>query len=67
MTDDNDMALAALLKAAKDVDASLSTELLRKSFAIQRRRQFDRDDTREMSMQELRSLLESLVEEQVPE
>ena len=26
MTDDNDMALAALLKAAADVDASLSTE-----------------------------------------
>ncbi len=40
MTNDNDMALAALLKAA-EMDASLPTELLRKSFAIQRRHQFD--------------------------
>jgi hypothetical protein len=66
MTDENDMALAALLKAAADVDASLSTELLRKSFAIQRRHQFDRDDTRAMSMQELKSLLDAMVEEEAP-
>jgi hypothetical protein len=63
MTNDNDMALAALLKAA-EVDASLSTELLRKSFAIQRRHQFDREDTREVSMQELKSLLDAMVDEE---
>lgn len=63
MTDDNDMALAALLKAAAEVDPLLSTELLRKSFAIQRRHQFDRDDTREISMQELKSLLDAMIEE----
>jgi hypothetical protein len=66
MTDDNDMALSALLKAAADLDSPLSTELLRKSFAIQRRHQFDRDDTRAMSMQELKSLLDALVEEEAP-
>ena len=63
MTDNNDMALAALLKAAAEVDPLLSTELLHKSFAIQRRHQFDRDDTREMSMQELKSLLDAATEE----
>ncbi len=63
MTNDNDMALAALLKAA-EMDASLPTELLRKSFAIQRRHQFDRDETREVSLQELRTLLDAMVEEE---
>jgi len=62
MTVDNDMALAALLKAAAEVDPLLSTELLRESFAIQRRHQFDREDAREMSMQELKSLLDKMIE-----
>ncbi|MCA8157764.1 hypothetical protein [Burkholderia contaminans] len=66
MTDDNDMALAALLKAAQEVDPSLSTDLLRRSFNIQRRHQFDRDDTRETSMQELKSLLDVMVDEAEP-
>ena len=63
MTDDNDMALSALLKAAAEIDPLLSTELLRQSFAIQRRHQFDRDDTREMSMQEMKSLLSATIDE----
>jgi hypothetical protein len=63
MTDDNDTALAALLKAAAEIDPTLSTELLRKSLAIQRMHQFDRDDTREMSMQKLKSLLDATIEE----
>lgn len=63
MTNDNEMALAALLKAA-EVDTSLSPELLCKSFAIQRKHQFDREDTREVSMQELMSLLDTMVEEE---
>ena len=66
MTDDNDMALAALLKAAQEVDPSLSTDLLRRSFNIQRRHQFDRDDTRETCMQELKSLLDVMVDEAGP-
>ncbi|MCG3774148.1 MAG: hypothetical protein JW395_0965 [Nitrospira sp.] len=64
MTDDNDMALAALHKAAAEVCPSFSTELLCKSFAIQRTHQFDREDSREMSMQELKSLLDFMVEEE---
>jgi hypothetical protein len=64
MTDDNDMALVALLKAA-EADPSISTELLRKSYAIERRHQFDRDDTRELSMQELKSLLEAIVDQEI--
>ena len=63
MTNDNDMALAALLKAA-ETDASLPTELLRKSFAIQRRHQFDSEETREVSLQELKILLDAMVEEE---
>ena len=66
MTDGNDMALAALLKAAAEVDPILSTELLRKSFAIQRRHQFDRADSRESSMQEMKSLLDMMIEEVKP-
>lgn len=65
MTNDNDMALAALLKAAEG-DTSLSKELLCKSFAIQRRHQFDREETREVSMQEMKSLLDAMVEEEEP-
>ncbi len=64
MTDDNDMALMALLKAA-EADPSISTELLRKSYAIERRHQFDRGDTRELSMQELKSLLEAIVDQEI--
>ncbi len=64
MTDNNDMALVALLKAA-ETDPSISTELLRKSYAIERKHQFDRDDTRELSMQELKSLLEAIVDQEI--
>lgn len=64
--DENDMALTALLRTAADLDPSLSTELLRKSFEIQRRHQFDRDDLRAISMQELKSLLDTIVEEETP-
>ena len=63
MTNDNDMALTALLKAA-EMDASLPTELLRKSFAIQRRHQFEREENREVSLQELKTLLDAMVEEE---
>ena len=63
MTQDDDMALAALLKAA-EMDVSLPTELLRKSFAIQRRHQFDSEETREVSLQELKILLDAMVEEE---
>ena len=66
MTDENDMALTALLRTAADLDPSLSTELLRTSFEIQRRHQFDRDDIRATSMQELKSLLDNIVEEEMP-
>jgi hypothetical protein len=64
MTDENDMALAALLKAG-ELEPSLPTELLRKSYAIQRRHQFDRDDPREVSKvskQELLALLEATLD-----
>lgn len=58
---DNDMALAALLKAA-EIDTSVPVDLLQKSFAIQRRHQFDRHDMRETSLQELKSLLDVVID-----
>lgn len=66
MTQDpeNDMALAALQKAAAEVEPDLSTELLLKSYAIQRKHQFDREDNRETSMQDLKILLDAMVDAQ---
>jgi hypothetical protein len=63
MLGENDMALRALLKAAEEVDPTLDTELLRKTFAIQRRHQFDSADTREQSMKDLKTLLEATIDE----
>jgi hypothetical protein len=59
----NDMALAALLKAG-EVESAVPAELLQKSYAIQRRHQFDRDDSREVSMQELKALLDDIVDQE---
>ncbi len=59
---ETDMALAALLKAAAEVEPALSQELLLKSYAIQRRHQFDRDNSRETSMQDLKVLMDAMVE-----
>ncbi len=66
MTQDpeNDMALAALLKAAAEVEPDFQTDLLLKSYAIQRKHQFDREDTRETSMQDLKVLLDAVVDAQ---
>jgi hypothetical protein len=66
MTQDteNDMALAALLKAATEVEPDFPTDLLLKSYAIQRKHQFDREDNRETSMQDLKVLLDVVVDAQ---
>ena len=64
MTDENDMALMALLKAAAEVEPNLSTDLLRSTFTIQRRHQFDRDEMRALSMQELKTLLEAKIDQE---
>jgi hypothetical protein len=61
MTEEKDLALVALLKAA-EIEPSLPGDLLQKSFAIQRRHQFDRDEVRESSMQELKALLDAAVD-----
>ena len=64
MTDENDMALMALLKASAEVEPNLSTDLLRSTFTIQRRHQFDRDEMRALSMQELKTLLEAKIDQE---
>ena len=64
MTEEKDLALVALLKAA-EIEPSLPDDLLRKSFAIQRRHQFDRDEVRESSMQELKALLDAAVDGEI--
>ena len=66
MIDDDDMAFDALLKAAAELEPEISIELLRKSFAIQRQHQFDPEEAREISMLELKSLLNKMIDETEP-
>lgn len=60
MTSDTeqDLALTALLAAAREVGASIPDDLLRKSYAIQRSHQFDREENRETSLQDLTKLVD---------
>jgi hypothetical protein len=55
---EQDLALVALLAAARELDAGLPDELLRKSYLIQRSHQFDREENRETSLQDLTKLVE---------
>lgn len=57
-----DMALSALLAVAADIDAEFPQDLLRKTYAIQRNHQFDRDENREESLQDLRKLVDAHLE-----
>ena len=53
---DQDMALAALLAASADVEASLPERFITASYAIQRRHQFNQDQT--ASLHDLEKLVE---------
>jgi hypothetical protein len=55
---EQDLALVALLAAARELGAGLPDELLRKSYVIQRSHQFDREENRETSLQDLTKLVE---------
>jgi len=46
------------------VEPDFPTDLLLRSYAIQRKHQFDREDNRETSMQDLKILLDAVVEAQ---
>jgi hypothetical protein len=58
MTTDNDqeMALAALRAASADVEANLSERFIAATYAIQRRHQFNQDQT--ASLHDLEKLVE---------
>jgi uncharacterized protein YebE (UPF0316 family) len=56
-----DMALQALLRVTKEIDIDLPEDLIRKAYAIQRRHQFDREDEREVSLQEMQRLVEEYI------
>jgi hypothetical protein len=56
-----DMALNALLMAARDGQTGVPEELVRKAYAIQRRHQFDREGERDASVQEMQRLVEEYV------
>jgi hypothetical protein len=58
----DDFALAALLKTAERHRESGLTDLLRKAYEIERRHQFDTEEQRDSSVQELQRLLESAIE-----
>lgn len=53
---DQDMALTALLSAAKDVETRLPESFITASYAIQRRHQFNHDQT--ISLHDLEKLVE---------
>ena len=53
---DQDWALAALLAASNSVENSLSQSFLKSTYAIQRRNQFNQDQT--TSMHDLQKLVE---------
>lgn len=54
---EQDLALSALLAAAHEIDANIPDDLLRKSYAIQRSHQFDQEENRDTSRQDLKKLL----------
>lgn len=55
-SNDQDMALAALLAAFADVDATLPQSFVAATYAIQRRHQFNQDQT--ASLHDLEKLVE---------
>ena len=59
---ESDMALSALMAAAHDTEPSIPEDLVRKVYAIQRRHQFDREDRREDSLQELQNLVDEFID-----
>jgi hypothetical protein len=61
MTTDNDqdLALTALLAAAKDIETSLPESFVKASYAIQRRHQFNQDQT--ISLHDLEKLVEDFL------
>ena len=56
---DQDLALTALLAATKDVETSLPESFIKASYAIQRRHQFNQDQT--ASLHDLEKLVEDHV------
>ena len=57
-----DLALSALRAASMELDASIPEDLLERSYAIQRNHQFDRDENRATSLQDLEKLVEEHLE-----
>jgi len=55
---EQDLALNALLAASQEVGEGMPEDLLRKSYAIQRSHQFDREENRETSLQDLTKLVD---------
>jgi len=62
MNHENDLALEALISAANEVSIELNLELLKKSYEIQKNHQFDREEFRDASMQDLKNLIDSQID-----
>ena len=56
---DQDLALTALLAAAKDTETTLPESFIQATYAIQRRHQFNQDET--VSLNDLEKLVEDHV------
>ena len=59
---DANMALAALRAAAKELGETLPEALIASAYAIQRRHQFDRQEHRASSMQDMQRLVDEFIE-----
>lgn len=55
-TEHDDLALTALLTAAKEVNCDLTEDFIKRSYAIQRSHQFDQDQT--TSLHDLEKLVD---------
>lgn len=55
---ESDLALSALLAAALEVNTTITEDLIKRSYAIQRSHQFDREENRATSLQELQNLVD---------
>ncbi len=63
LTGNDDSALRALLSAASEIGSTLTEDFIRKTYEIQKRHQFDKQENKQTSLQELDRLVKASLEE----
>lgn len=62
-TGNDDSALRALLSAASEIGSMLTEDFIRQTYEIQKRHQFDKQENKQTSLQELDRLVKASLEE----